>query len=200
MEATHASTLVSSSLYKHITIRPAIATDIQHLPTIEQSASGVFKSIPDLAFITADPPLSTDVLHSHLSSQLLWVAVTNDDKTGSESAVAFLAAKCINLDDTSKHLYIAECSVHTSFQRQGIAGRLIETVAQYAREQGYGWLTLITFLDVPWNGGFYQRHGFEEVEADVMGDEYVQILREELGQWKDWDSKRWRRGVMARKL
>lgn len=200
MEETHTSAPVSNSLDKQTTIRPAIATDIPYLPAIEQSASEVFKSIPDLAFIAADPPLSTDILHSHLSSQLLWVAITTDEESGSESPVAFLAAKCIDRDNTSKHLYIAECSVHASFQRQGIAGRLLNTVGQYASEQGFGWLTLITFLDVPWNGRFYQRHGFEEIEAEDMGVEYVEGLGEELSQWKDWNPKRWRRGVMARKL
>lgn len=185
---------------KSITIRPAVASDIPYLPAIENSASEVFKSIPDLEFIAADPPLSVDILNSHLSSKLLWVATNPDDKPGAAVPVAFLAAKHINSDNTSKHLYIAECSVHSSFQRQGIAGRLLDTVAEYAHNQGCDWLTLITFLNVPWNGRFYHKHGFEEVEANDMGNEYVEILTEELEQWKDWDPKRWRRGVMARKL
>lgn len=185
---------------KSITIRPAVASDIPYLPAIEKSASEVFKSIPDLEFIAADPPLSVDILNSHLSSKLLWVATNPDDKPGAAVPVAFLAAKHINSDNISNHLYIAECSVHSSFQRQGIAGRLLDTVAEYAHNQGSDWLTLITFLNVPWNGRFYHKHGFEEVEAKDMGNEYVEILREELDQWKDWDPKRWRRGVMARKL
>ncbi|KAI7971968.1 hypothetical protein EIK77_007567 [Talaromyces pinophilus] len=209
MEENVTSTLVSNNSHTKITIRAAFASDIPYLPAIEQSASEVFKSIPDLEFIAADAPLSTDILNSHLSSKLLWVATTREEKSGAEIPVAFLAAKCmkparyeqqdVNVN-SSKHLYIAECSVHSSFQRQGIAGRLLDTVAEYARNQGFGWLTLITFLDVPWNGKFYQRHGFEEIEAEGMGDEYVELLKKELNQWKGWDPKRWRRGVMARKL
>ncbi|KUL86887.1 hypothetical protein ZTR_05259 [Talaromyces verruculosus] len=203
------STFVSNSSDTKITIRPAFASDIPYLPAIEQSASEVFKSIPDLEFIAADAPLSTDILHNFLSSNTLWVATTTEDKSGTDIPVAFLAAECMEParynqqdvnDNSSKHLYIAECSVHSSFQRQGIAGRLLDTVAEYARNQGFDWLTLITFLDVPWNGKFYQRHGFEEIEVEGMGDEYVEILKEELDQWKGWDPKRWRRGVMARKL
>lgn len=200
MEENAISTPVSKSSNTNITIRPAVASDIPYLPAIERSASEVFKSIPDLEFIAADAPLSTDILNSHLSSNLLWVAITTDDMSASETPVAFLAAKCINPDNTSKHLYIAECSVHSSFQRQGIAGRLLDTVTEYARNQGFNWLTLITFLDVPWNGKFYQRHAFGEVEAGGMGDEYIEILKEELDQWKGWDPEKWRRGVMARKL
>lgn len=206
MEGSITTTPVSN---KKITIRPAVAADIPYLPAIEQSASEIFKSIPDLEFIAADAPLSTDILYTFLSSKLLWVATTTDDKSASETPVAFLVAKCMKPvrdnqqevnGNSPKHLYIAECSVHSSSQRQGIAGRLLDAVAQYAREQGLEWLTLITFLDVPWNGRFYHKHGFEESKAEDMGDEYVEILSEELEQWKDWDSKRWRRGVMAKKL
>jgi ribosomal protein S18 acetylase RimI-like enzyme len=211
MEGNRSSIPSSNDLNKKITIRPAVAADIPFLPAIEESASEIFKSIPDLEFIAADPPLSTDILSSHLSLNYLWVATIEDNKSGSEVPIAFLAANCIGSiqlhnghrveeGNQSKHLYIAECSVHSSFQRQGIAGRLLDTVAEHARNQGFGWLTLITFLDVPWNGGFYQRHGFEEVEAEDMGDEYVEILREELDQWKEWKPERWRRGPMARKL
>jgi GNAT superfamily N-acetyltransferase len=200
MEAINTSTPISNNVNKKITIRLAVTSDIPYLPAIEQSASEIFKSIPDLEFIASDPPLSTDVLHTFLSSSHLWSATVIEDKSGQEIPVAFLAAKCVNPDNTSKHLYITECSVYSSYQRQGIASRLLETVAEYAREQGCGWLTLITFLDVPWNGRFYHRHGFEELEAQGMGDEYVQILREELNQWKDWDPEKRRRGVMARKL
>ncbi|EEA23270.1 GNAT family acetyltransferase, putative [Talaromyces marneffei ATCC 18224] len=210
MEESHTGTFSSNNLNKRITIRPAIVSDIQYLPAIEESASEIFNSISDLKFIAADPPLSTDMLHSFLTSDHLWVATTREDKSGTEIPVAFLAAKCItpvrrsqrsaNNNNLSEHLYIVECSVHLSFQRQGMAGRMLSTIADYACEHGFGWLTLITFLDVPWNGRFYQRHGFEEVEAAGMGDEYVEILREELDQWKDWNPHRWRRGVMARKL
>ncbi|EED14789.1 GNAT family acetyltransferase, putative [Talaromyces stipitatus ATCC 10500] len=211
MEGTRISTASFKQIGKDIIIRLGVAADIPYLPAIEESASEIFKSIPDLEFIADDPPLSIDTLHSYLSSSHLWVA-TVEDESGSEIPVAFLAAKSINparSDEDNqeianniqspRHIYIAECSVHLSFQRRGIAGRLLNTVAEYARKQGFGWLTLITFLDVPWNGKFYQKHGFEEIEAETMGDEYVEILKEELDQWKNWKSKRWRRGVMARK-
>lgn len=195
-----------------IKIRAALASDIPFLPAVEQSASVVFKSVPELQFIAADAPLSIDTLVEYLSSHGLWVAVRKDE-TGLDVPVAFLAAKCINAepfqDDQSdiknekrcKHLYIAECSVHSSYQRRGIAGQLLATVAEYARKEEYDYLTLITFLDILWNGKFYTKHGFEEVKSEVIGHQYIQILEEESRQWSGvWRPEMQRRGVMARKL
>jgi ribosomal protein S18 acetylase RimI-like enzyme len=188
-----------------IKIRVAVTFDLPFLPAIEESAAKVFESIPDLSFIAADSPLSIDVHRSYLSSNHLWVA------TSSDVPVAFLAAKCINsaphekeernnLMNSKRHLYIVECSVHSSYQRRGIASQLFAFVEAYAREQGFGCVTLVTFLDISWNGRFYQKLGFEEIEAQTMGDAYVGILAEEIGQWKQWKPDRWRRGVMVRKL
>lgn len=189
-----------------ITIRLAAESDLQYLPAIEASASNLFQSLPELSFIAADSALSINVLSFCMASRHLWVAV--DEHSSDGKPVGFLAAEYIRprakdgevIDNISrKHLYIMECSVHPSFQRQGIASRLFNAVEEYAREEGFGWLTLVTFLDVSWNGRFYRKLGYAEVDAQIMGDEYVDILNKEKDQWKDWESKTWRRGVMARK-
>lgn len=191
-----------------VIIRLAVESDLPFLADIEASASEVFQSIPDLSFISADEPLSICTLRSFLSLNHLWVATIHGE---SNKPVAFLAARCIDAampenecqGSRHRHLYIVECSVHSSFQRQGIARRLFSAVEEYARRgiEGFGWLTLVTFLDIHWNGGFYRRLGFEEVDAKTMGDEYVSILREEADHWKGhWNTEKWRRGVMALKL
>lgn len=189
----------------NISIRLATSTDITFLPDIELSASAIFQSIPALSFIASDPPLTTEELRNFLSWNLLWVATYKDPDSGTIIPVAFLAAKSIqtsNADSSSgaksNHLYIAECSVHSSYQRRGIARKLIGFVEEYARDNKFDGMTLITFLDVPWNGRFYQNIGFHEVDAEYLGDSYIAILKEEKEKWKDLGP--WRRGVMLMRL
>lgn len=192
-----------STAKNNILIRLATLTDISFLPDIESSASTIFKSISALSFIASDPPLTIEDLENFLSSGHLWVATYEDSDSGSVP-VAFLAAKSTQTSNVnsrkvgSNHLYIAECSVHSSYQRRGIARKLIGFVEQYARENKYDGLTLVTFLDLPWNGGFYQNIGFVEIDAEELGEDYVTILEEEREKWKDLST--WRRGTMLKRF
>lgn len=192
-----------SSDKSYISIRLAASTDIPFLPGIESSASAIFKTIPALSFIASDPPLTVEELEKFLSSRHLWVATYDDPDSGS-LPVAFLAAKPIqtsnvnNSEAASNHLYIAECSVHSSYQRRGIARKLMSFVEEYARENKFDGLTLITFLDLPWNGGFYQHFGFVEADAEQLGEDYVTILEEEREKWKYLST--WRRGAMLKRF
>ncbi|CRG83027.1 hypothetical protein PISL3812_00375 [Talaromyces islandicus] len=187
----------------NITIRLATSADIPSIPAIESSASTLFKSIPALSFIASDPPLTIQDLEEFLPSGHLWVA-TYEDPDSRSAPVAFLAAKPTQTSNAdsgkmgSKHLYIAECSVHSSYQRRGIARKLIGLVEEYARENKFDGLTLITFLDLPWNGGFYQNLGFVETDAEQLGEDYVAILEGESQKWKDLAT--WRRGAMLKKF
>jgi len=40
----------------------------------------------------------------------------------------------------------------------------VNSVCDWARAEGYGAVTLTTFRDVPWNGPFYRKLGFQPVE------------------------------------
>jgi hypothetical protein len=42
---------------------------------------------------------------------------------------------------------------------------LIERAAWWARSRGLGALTLTTYLEVPWNGPYYERLGFSYLAA-----------------------------------
>jgi hypothetical protein len=75
---------------------------------------------------------------------------------------------------------------------------LIVFVENYARENKFDGMTLITFLDVPWNGGFYQTLGFAEVDAEHLGEDYITMLKEEREKWKDLGT--WRRGAMLKRF
>ncbi len=45
----------------------------------------------------------------------------------------------------------------------GLGGKLLEAGVDWAKEQGYSQITLITFKNIPWNGPFYEKHGFDEL-------------------------------------
>ena len=48
--------------------------------------------------------------------------------------------------------------------RRGLGARLLACVCAWAQAQGYASVTLSTFRDVPWNGPFYRKHGFRELQ------------------------------------
>lgn len=64
-----------------------------------------------------------------------------------------------------RELHIWEMDVDPALQRRGIGTGLVRACQIDARNSGFRALTLTTFRDLPWNGPFYARLGFEEVTA-----------------------------------
>ncbi|KAJ4159820.1 uncharacterized protein LMH87_007760 [Akanthomyces muscarius] len=141
-------------------IRKTTTADVAKLPAVERSAAKAFRSIPELAWIADDDP-QTAARHLELmESGVSWVAVP--DSGGGESLLAdghgpigFLNGRLLN-----GFLHIWEMSVDERCQGRGIGKRLLQTAVDHARQRNYKGLTLTTFLDVPWNDGFYKARGF----------------------------------------
>jgi predicted N-acetyltransferase YhbS len=51
-----------------------------------------------------------------------------------------------------------------AYGRRGLGARLLEGVCDWAEAHGYPAVTLSTFRDVPWNGPFYRKHGFRDLQ------------------------------------
>jgi N-acetylglutamate synthase-like GNAT family acetyltransferase len=68
----------------------------------------------------------------------------------------------VELQDDAWHL--AEMAVHPGAQRRGVGTSLLLDVLDRAHRAGVAAVTLTTFRDVPFNGPFYLRHGFEVVD------------------------------------
>lgn len=77
-----------------------------------------------------------------------------------EAMAGFLVAEPFR-----RELHIWEMDVAPAFQRRGIGAGLVRAAQIDARNTGFKALTLTTFRDLPWNGPFYARLGFEEVTA-----------------------------------
>jgi len=61
-------------------------------------------------------------------------------------------------------VYVEEMDVLPAYGRRGLGGRLLEAVCAWAQARGYSAVTLSTFRDVLWNGPFYRKHGFRDLQ------------------------------------
>jgi predicted N-acetyltransferase YhbS len=166
-------------------IRAARPDDIPKLAPIERSAAAIFREA-NLAWVAEGETLPPASLADFCRDGSLWVAVTDDDEP-----VGFLAAHEL---DTA--FFIAEVSVAMSHQRQGIGAHLIGTSIAYARSAGFRVVTLTTYRDLAWNGLFYIKLGFSEINAEDAGPGHLRKVREEAEAGHDPA----RRCIMAKRL
>ncbi len=61
-------------------------------------------------------------------------------------------------------VYVEEMDVLPGHGRRGLGARLLASVCAWAHAQGHAAVTLSTFRDVPWNGPFYRKHGFRDLQ------------------------------------
>lgn len=135
-------------------LRLARPGDAELMPAIESAASVRFADDPDLVGLDFDdvwePP---ELLRLIRKGHCLVSHV-------SEEMVAFLVT-----EPFGRELHIWEMDVLPAHQGHGIGAGLVRAAQVDARNSGFRALTLTTFRDLPWNGPFYTRLGFEEVTA-----------------------------------
>ena len=90
--------------------------------------------------------------------------------------------------------HLRELNVLPSHSRKGLGRQLVETVVAEAARRGCARVVLTTFVEVPFNGPWYARMGFEVIEepAGWVADERADEAREGLD--------RQPRQAMARRL
>ncbi|HCW7016863.1 TPA: GNAT family N-acetyltransferase [Citrobacter farmeri] len=162
----------------HITFRPATLADAAALPAIERSAGQRFLEVPDLAWIADDHIVCAEQHREYAAKRMSWLALADDRPVG------FLLGEAMG-----SSLYIAEFSLHLAWQGKGIGRQLIDTVAQWAREQGFTALTLTTFRHVGWNAPLYQHLGFEILEDDALPAALRQKREEETAHGIAFESR-----------
>ncbi|HEU4676752.1 MAG TPA: GNAT family N-acetyltransferase, partial [Motilibacteraceae bacterium] len=69
----------------------------------------------------------------------------------------------VELVDGTAHL--EQLSVVADEVGHGLGSALLEAACAWAVRQGHEAMTLTTYRDVPWNGPFYARRGFVEIDA-----------------------------------
>jgi GNAT superfamily N-acetyltransferase len=98
---------------------------------------------------------------------------SEDDNHLAQAAVVFASGNpavgfaCVELVDGAAHIW--QVSVHPRAARQGRGRALLNAVCDWATVQGLPAVTLTTFRDVAWNGPFYAKLGFRELQDLTPG-------------------------------
>ncbi|WP_312880102.1 GNAT family N-acetyltransferase [Actinokineospora xionganensis] len=133
-------------------IREAVEGDFERLREIEVLAGEVFRTV-GMDFIADMPPPPVEVLAEFAGAGRCWVVVEDGVVGG------YLLAEVV---DGCAH--IAQVSVDPWFRGRRLGAGLIDHLDPWARERGLAGLTLTTYRDLPWNGVYYAKIGFEVVE------------------------------------
>ncbi|WP_374534486.1 GNAT family N-acetyltransferase [Phenylobacterium sp.] len=152
-----------------IQIRPARTDEIETVRDIERRSAARFLGT-DRAELADDEPTAAAVLARRIEAGGLLVA--GDGGT----PVAFVMFR-----PEEGCAYVEQIDVLPSHARRGIGARLLEAVAQLARERGLAALTLSTFKDVPFNAPYYARLGFAVVEELTPGMAAIRAEHEARG-------------------
>jgi GNAT superfamily N-acetyltransferase len=136
-------------------IRPARVDELASLIEIERAAGEAFRSL-GMGLVADDDPGSVEELRPYAEAGRAFVAVDLIDRP-----LGYLL-----LDVVDGDAHIAQVSVHPDHAGLRIGQALIERAASWARDDGLGFLTLTTYVDVPWNGPYYERIGFRYLTAE----------------------------------
>lgn len=166
-------------------IRPAHRQEIPLLPHIENAAD-IRYALVGLKQVVAMAPASVASLEQGRRDGRLWVAVSPLNRV-----VGFALMKI-----PAGNAWLDQLSVLDRWQRRGLGAALIERTATHARELGHDRLYLSTYLDVPWNGPFYQRRGF----ASVPRGQWPRAFRLQYMIENRQGHPAWRRTIMQRRV
>ena len=151
-------------MYRIAAARPC---DLPLLPAIELAAATLLAGhgpASVLAETTSQAELENAQQRGHL-----WVALADGVPVGF-AHIEVLAPDIAHLE---------EVDVHPEHGRRGLGKRLILAACQWAATNGYSWVTLTTFRDVPWNMPFYARLGFEEIAPEELTPALLSVVDDE---------------------
>jgi GNAT superfamily N-acetyltransferase len=151
------------------TIRSAHAEELTLLAQIERSAASLFLDTP-YAFLASAEPLSIDFVRQRFQAGQVWVAADPND-----TVVGFAITR--EIDGT---IYLQEMDVDPEHGQKGIGSRLVETVIEWTRLQGYSAMSLSTFRDLPWNAPFYAKLGFQTIDKSELSLGFQEIRQQEI--------------------
>lgn len=142
--------LAASPSYR---IRLARPEEVPRIDEIEDKAGTLFSGL-GLINEKLDTSFPVDDLVRLVAMKQVWVATTENDLP---VGVVIASVR----DGTA---YVEEMAVLPAHGKRGLGGRLLATVCNWAQTEGHTAITLSTFRDVPWNGPFYRKQGFRELQ------------------------------------
>lgn len=81
--------------------------------------------------------------------------------------------------DLDGRAHLDQLSVHPDHGRRGIGQALVRAVMYECARRGFESITLCTFAAIPWNGPFYARLGFREIEEAAAPEPVRELRRHE---------------------
>jgi GNAT superfamily N-acetyltransferase len=168
-----------------VRIRTARPDDLPRLVEIEDAAETTFPAL-SMDFDPLPGGTTVEELEPYVEAGRAFVATDEANRS-----VGYLL---VGVLDGAAH--IDQVSVHPDHARKGIGRELIERAAAWALAHGYRSLTLTTYVDVPWNGPYYERLGFRYLSRDeeTAGLRAIRAHEREIG------LDIWARTSMARRL
>jgi ribosomal protein S18 acetylase RimI-like enzyme len=138
-----------------IVVRNATVDDVASMQGVDVASRQRFREIDDpcIARAADDPPYHAEGLTRAVSEQRAWVAV---DDLG--AVIGFAVAWVLEGEG-----HLDELAVTPAHGRRGVGRALVDAVLAWSDAQGLPSVNLITFRDVPWNGPYYEKLGFEAV-------------------------------------
>jgi len=149
-------------------IRLALPDDLPVLAEIERAAAGQFRATP-YAWLADAPTVCPALLAAQQAKGWLWVVVNS-----ANSPVGFAIVTEV---DGEPHLQ--ELDVHPQHQGRRLGAALIDAICAWARAANFSGVTLSTFRDIPWNGPYYRRLGFQPLAEVELGPELAALRVEE---------------------
>jgi GNAT superfamily N-acetyltransferase len=136
-------------------IRLARPGEVSRLRAIEDEADAIFSGL-GLIDEALDVSFPLDHLVRLVAMGQVWVACDADD----------LPVGVVIASVREGGGYVEELDVLPAHGRRGLGTRLLTRICAWAKAQGFAAVTLSTFRDVPWNGPFYRKHGFRDLEPE----------------------------------
>jgi GNAT superfamily N-acetyltransferase len=166
-------------------IRVAGDQDAAAMVEIERAAGRMFAAV-GMDFVAEDDPGSPEELMEYVHDGRAWVI---DGPDG--GPVAYLIAEWVD-----GNVHVEQVSVDPAFAGRKLGAALVDHVADWAREHGSPALTLTTYVEVAWNGPYYERLGFRPLKDAELTPGLVAIRIKEAEHGLD----RWPRMAMRRSL
>jgi GNAT superfamily N-acetyltransferase len=138
------------------------------LPGIELEAASRFQDwlVPSFVF-SESTPLERFTLRQ--ASGHLWVALEDNGRPVGFGMV----------EPHGSRLWLEELDVLPEHCNHGVGSALVEKIGQWASAAGFHEVVLTTYRDVPWNGPFYAKRGFEMLPSGQLDADLEARLREE---------------------
>ena len=131
-------------------VRTSRPDELGLLLAIEEEADSLYSEV-------GIGPFASDDSEDHLARAAV-VLVAGDPPVGFAS---------VEVVDNQAHVW--QLSVRPSAGRRGVGTALMTAVLDWAAAEGYDAVTLTTYRDVPWNGPFYRRLGFQTLDQLTPG-------------------------------